>query len=67
MQVWTNGVACNISEQSHDSTATNPDDTGFKEFVVYLPALCRVSIYVANTGAANTTVRNAVFNIKGAN
>lgn len=42
-------------------------ETGFKEVVITLPALCRVSVAGGQDGNRNVLVKNACLNVKGAN
>lgn len=65
--VFTNGVVCTILMFEKTMQSPAIAETGFKEFVVTLPALCRVSLYVADLSANSVDIQNACLNVKGAN
>ncbi len=67
LAVVTNGVRCDIARMGFTATATSLGETGFKEYVLTLPAMCRVGINPTNAASANMTVENLVLNVKGAN
>lgn len=68
LKLVTNGVPVNIVKLSFTCTAQSTSETGFKEFAIALPAMCRVGLNPTNTlTAANMTIQNTVLNVKGAN
>jgi hypothetical protein len=56
--VFTNGVHCSIASIGFTATAQQVNETGFKSFIVALPASCAVDLRVANLNAASMTVQN---------
>lgn len=68
LKLVTNGVPVNVVKLSFTCTAQSTSETGFKEFAIALPAMCRVGLNPTNTlTAANMTIQNTVLNVKGAN
>lgn len=65
--IYTNGVDCGIVRFTKVMQSPAIAETGFKEFTMAVPALCRISVYIGNTAAANVNVQNLCFNVKGAN
>lgn len=65
--VFTNDTVCPIIMFEKTMQSPAVAETGFKEFVVSLPALCRVSCRIADLSATATSIQNICFNIKGAN
>lgn len=65
--VFTNGVHCGVI--TFEKIMQNPAiaETGFKEFTVTTPALCRISLQIANGSVTSTEIQNLCFNVKGAN
>ena len=67
LHCFTNGVHCSLAMLNYTCTATSLDESGFKQFVVTLPAAATIDLRVGNTAAANTTVDQVVFNVMGPN
>lgn len=67
LHLTTNGTPCEIVWIEAAPTGTSTYETGFKEFVVSLPALCRVSLAAGNAAANGVNLRNVCLNVKGPN
>lgn len=67
LSVITNGVICSIVKLGFTTTATATSETGFKEFVVTLPALCRIGLSPTNANSATMTLQNTTLNVRLSN
>lgn len=67
LHLTTNGTPCDIVWVEASPSGTTTYETGFKEFVVTLPANCRVSLAAGNGSANGVNLRNVCLNVKGAN
>lgn len=68
LHVSTNGVLCDsILFFEAPSQGASTYETGFKEFAIDLPAMCRVGLWVGETTAQSVNLKNVCFNMKGGN
>jgi hypothetical protein len=67
LHCFTNGVHCKLAMFNYTCTAVALDESGFKQFVVSLPAAATIDLRVSNSSAANTTVDQVCFNVMGPN
>lgn len=65
LNVLTNRVPCTIAKLAHTASAVVLSETGFKEYIVTLPAMCRVGLNPTNTLTASPmTLQNTVLNVR---
>lgn len=65
LQVFTNDVFCPISQFSFTATATITGQSGFKQFIVDLPANTRISLRYGSQNASAISLGNACFVVHG--
>jgi hypothetical protein len=63
LNIVTNGVVCAIVKLVFTSVTGQLSETGFKDVIVDLPALCRVGLNPTNANSANMTVQNMVLTV----
>jgi hypothetical protein len=67
LHLMTNGTPAEIVWLEATPTGTTTYETGFKEFTLSLPALCRVTLAAGNAAANAVNIRNVCLNVKGPN
>jgi len=58
LMLFTNGVNCGLTGMGFTATANASSETGFKDVILSLPAMTKLSVRFSNTGGS-TSVQNA--------